>query len=178
MPVQVLIEEEAWARQGLCRLSLEAFNQVMLHFEYDQSVFEVSILGCGDKKIKALNAGFRLKDRPTNVLSWPARELISEVKGSTPRRLDPKTDIFVGDIAISYDTCWHEAKEAGKNFAFHVSHLLIHGMLHLMGFDHENDLDATVMERIEIEILGKMSMDVQYMDIEQDGAFHLDEGYG
>ena len=178
MPVEVLIEEEAWVHHGLDRLSLEAFNQVMQYFNYDKRQFEISILGCDDKRIKALNVRFRQKDSTTNVLSWPTRERRSDLKGSIPKHLDPKVDFFVGDIAISFETCSREAKETGKNFAFHVSHLLIHGMLHLMGFDHENDLDATFMERIEIEILGKMGMDVQYMDIKQNCAFHLDEGYG
>ena len=163
MPVEVLIEEEAWNVQGLRRISLEAFREVMLYFEYDQSEFEVSILGCDDKKIKALNEGFLLKDSATNVLSWPARERRPEIAGTPPTRLDHTIDIFVGDIAISYETCWHEATKVGKNFALHVSHLLIHGMLHLMGFDHQNDADATVMEGIETEILGKMGMDVQYV---------------
>ena len=162
MPVEVLIEEEAWTRQGLDRLSLKVFKQVMLYFEYDECNFEVSILGCNDKKIKALNAGFCSKDSATNVLSWPARERRSQLTGVAPERLNPDIDVFVGDIAISYETCWDEAKGAEKNFAFHVCHLLIHGLLHLLGFHHGNDLDATVMERIEIEILGKMGIDVQY----------------
>jgi len=165
MPVEVLIEEEEWKHKGLNRLSLESFNQVMFYFNYKQSEFEVSILGCNDKKIKTLNANFCSKNSATNVLSWPARERRSQVMGSLPKRLDPKIDVFVGDIAIAYETCYKEAKEADTNFASHVSHLLTHGLLHLIGFDHENDLDAKVMERIEIEILGKMGIGVQYKEI-------------
>jgi probable rRNA maturation factor len=69
----------------------------------------------------------------------------------------------LGDIAISYDTCLREALDAEKPFADHVTHLVIHGILHLLGYDHIRDEDATLMERIEVEILGKLGISDPYI---------------
>ena len=70
----------------------------------------------------------------------------------------------LGDIAISYDTCHAEAEAAGRPMADHVTHLIVHGLLHLLGYDHERDGDATLMERLEVEILGKLGLDDPYRD--------------
>ena len=70
--------------------------------------------------------------------------------------------VELGDIAISYDTCASEAAAAGKAMQDHVMHLMIHGALHLLGFDHVRDQDATLMEALEVEILEKMGIDDPY----------------
>ena len=70
--------------------------------------------------------------------------------------------IPLGDIAIAYDTCAREADEAGKSMNDHVMHLIIHGTLHLLGYDHIRDTDATLMETVEVAILGKMGIDDPY----------------
>ncbi len=70
----------------------------------------------------------------------------------------PGPDAELGDIAIAYDTCAREAAEAGKPMRDHTLHLLVHGTLHLLGFDHERDRDATLMEGLETEILGKLGI--------------------
>jgi probable rRNA maturation factor len=74
----------------------------------------------------------------------------------------------LGDIAISYDTCAREAAQAHKQISAHVTHLIVHGLLHLLGFDHISDPDAALMERLEIEILGKMGYDDPYRIIPAD----------
>ena len=80
----------------------------------------------------------------------------------------PEPDTFgeceLGDVAISYETCAREAAEAGKSLPDHATHLLVHGTLHLLGFDHERDQDATLMEGMETEILGKMGIADPYRD--------------
>jgi probable rRNA maturation factor len=68
----------------------------------------------------------------------------------------------LGDIAIAYDTCAREAADGGKPLADHVTHLIVHAVLHLLGYDHENDPDALLMEGIETEILGKMGLPDPY----------------
>ncbi len=79
-------------------------------------------------------------------------------------------EISLGDIAISYDTCLKEAKAANKPMNEHVTHLVIHGTLHLLGYDHVRDADATLMESLEVEILGKMGFDNPYRnEMGQDG---------
>jgi len=75
-----------------------------------------------------------------------------------PAGPDPTGVIELGDIAIAYDTCAGEAAAAGRPMADHVTHLLVHGTLHLLGFDHERDADATLMEGLEVEILGNMGI--------------------
>ncbi len=71
-------------------------------------------------------------------------------------------EIALGDIAISYDTCAREAAEAGKTLADHTTHLIVHGLLHLLGYDHTCDRDATLMEETEVKILGTLGIDDPY----------------
>ena len=73
--------------------------------------------------------------------------------------------IELGDIALSFDTCRAEADAAGKPISTHTTHLIVHGVLHLLGYDHETDVDAALMEGIEVKILGKMGYDDPYRDI-------------
>lgn len=127
---------------------------------------EVSILACDDARIAALNADFRGKPVPTNVLSWPSEERAAPAPGGMP--IPPETGpdglLDLGDIAISFDTCAAEAAAAGKPVAHHVTHLVVHGTLHLLGYDHETPQDAALMEGLEVKILGKMGIDDPYRE--------------
>ena len=106
---------------------------------------EVSVLLCDDAEIRRLNAQWRGKDYPTNVLSFP-----SAAESPTGRHL--------GDIAIAYETVKRESADEGKEFPHHLCHLAVHGYLHLLGFDHETDEDADEMEDMEREILGQLGI--------------------
>jgi len=99
-----------------------------------------TILLADDKRLRALNREFRGKDKPTNVLSFPSA-------GS-----------YRGDIAIAYGVTGKEAKETGKPFADHAAHLVVHGVLHLAGHDHERPKDAKVMEPLEVKILKRLGI--------------------
>ena len=99
-----------------------------------------TILLADDRKLQALNREFRGKDKPTNVLSFPGLEGHG------------------GDIAIAYGVTAKEAKAAAKNFADHASHLVVHGVLHLAGYDHERSKDARVMEPLEARILKRLGI--------------------
>jgi len=109
---------------------------------------EIAVLFCDDAAIADLNGRFRGKDGPTNVLSFPSGE----------------PDGFLGDIALARETCVREAHEKQIPLRDHAAHLIIHGMLHLIGYDHETDEDASVMERRESEILGSMGIADPYGD--------------
>lgn len=117
---------------------------------------ELSIVLTDDDTIRALNRQWRGQDKPTNVLSFPAPAV-----GSAQQRL-------LGDIVIAYQTTAREAKADGKALADHVSHLAVHGLLHLLGFDHETDADAEVMEREERRILQQLGIADPYAS--RDGA--------
>lgn len=112
---------------------------------------EVSILLENDTALQALNKQWRGKDKPTNVLSFPAPP--------TPAGLDlPDAESSLGDIALSYDTLAAEALHEGKSLAAHLQHLVVHGMLHLQGYDHETPDEADEMEALERDILAGLGV--------------------
>ena len=103
-----------------------------------------TILLAGDKKLRALNQNFRGKDKPTNVLSFPG------------------AGGYAGDIALAYGVTKKEAKAAGKTVADHATHLVVHGVLHLAGHDHERPKQAREMEGLEVKILGRLGVPDPY----------------
>jgi probable rRNA maturation factor len=164
MDLDILKEDARWDRIGLEKLAGEAIIATLDHLGFKADQCEVSLLACDDNRIASLNTEFRGKPQPTNVLSWPAEDLAAQLDGETPLvpEADPDGSIALGDIAIAYDTCAREASESGKTLEAHVVHLVIHGALHLLGYDHIRDRDATLMQGIETEILGKMGYDDPY----------------
>ncbi|WP_093992699.1 rRNA maturation RNase YbeY [Flavimaricola marinus] len=155
----ILIEDRRWADLGLEKIAVTAIKAVLANVGLKGKV-EVSVLGCNDARIAALNADFRGKPQPTNVLSWPDEERGAERDGARPDlpRAAPGEPVVLGDIAIAYEICAAEAAAAGRTLHHHAAHLIVHGVLHLLGYDHERDADATLMEGIETEILGKMGI--------------------
>jgi probable rRNA maturation factor len=113
---------------------------------------EVAVMLTDDDGIRVLNRNWREIDKPTNVLSFPAFQT-NAIPG-TPRSL--------GDIAIAYETVRREAEDEGKRFTDHLSHLAVHGFLHLVGYDHENDDDARTMENLERQILAGLGINDPY----------------
>ncbi|MEM6373667.1 MAG: rRNA maturation RNase YbeY [Pseudomonadota bacterium] len=124
----------------------------------------VSLLACADDRMAVLNADFRGKPAPTNVLSWPETDLAPSTDGDSPHppQPDPDGTTSLGDIAISYDTCAQEAMEQNKPMAHHVTHMIVHGVLHLLGYDHVRDRDATRMEALEVKLLGNLGVPDPY----------------
>ena len=170
MSVDTICEDARWEAAGLDQLATIAESATLRHLGYDPDSFEVALLGCDDERIAALNTDFRDKTAATNVLSWPSAERGAETAGLTPVEPQLPYDEELGDIAIAYETCAREADEQGKPFDEHVTHLLVHATLHLLGYDHIRDSDATLMERIEVEILGKMGIADPYYTAEAIGA--------
>lgn len=162
MTVDTIIEDPRWG--DIDALAQIATDATLDRLGVESSVFEISVLACDDARIATLNADFRGKPRPTNVLSWPSAERGVAVAGEMPVMPQPGPDGELGDIAIAFDTCAREAAEAGKSMEDHTTHLLVHGTLHLLGFDHERDRDATLMEGLETEILGKLGIADPYRE--------------
>ncbi len=161
MLTDTIIEDERWSAVAFEELAETAAQAVLVHLGMAADVFEIAVLACDDTRIAELNADFRDKDKATNVLSWPSEERGVAVDGDVPALPEqsfPGMPEELGDIAISYDTCAREAEAAGKPMAEHVTHLMVHGTLHLLGYDHVRDKDATLMEGLETTILGKMGL--------------------
>ena len=154
MAVDVIIEAPRWAEADIEALAETAIDAALSHLGMDPDAWDISILACNDARIAALNASFRDKPKATNVLSWPSEERTPEVP--------PAGDPELGDISIAFDTCQDEAKRGGISLKFHTLHLLVHGTLHLLGYDHEEDADADLMEATETAILAKLGVPNPY----------------
>ncbi|WP_299024403.1 rRNA maturation RNase YbeY [uncultured Sulfitobacter sp.] len=162
--LDVIIEAEVWGAVELQPLAERAVQATLHHMGLEPAVCEVTLLACDDKRIAILNAEFRNKQQPTNVLSWPTQPLSPVAEGAPPPPPEQGFDgmFELGDIALSYDTCAVEATESSKPFEAHLTHLIVHGVLHLLGYDHETDADAALMEGLEVEILGNLGWDDPY----------------
>jgi len=118
---------------------------------------EVAIMLTDDAGVRTLNRNWRGIDKATNVLSFPALQPSRpRAPGDAPRML--------GDIAIAYETTRREADDEQKSFEHHLSHLAVHGFLHLIGYDHENDAEAATMEEAEREILSQLGIPDPYAE--------------
>ncbi len=119
-----------------------------------KSNYEIAVVLADDKFIKQLNSEYRGKNKPTNVLSFPVASLTPDHRPLTHE---------LGDIILAIETIEKEAKEQGKTFRSHATHLLIHGFLHLLGYDHMEAKQAENMEKLEIKILKKLGISNPYL---------------
>jgi probable rRNA maturation factor len=162
---ETLIEDARWEAFGLPVLAERAGRAVLERLGLPPEGFSLSLLGCDDARIAVLNADFRGKPQPTNVLSWPSEDRGAEFAGEMPEPPEPGAPDdpeSLGDIAIAWETCMREAEEQSKALVDHVTHLLVHGMLHLLGYDHIEDEDAAVMESLEVRILASLGVSDPY----------------
>lgn len=151
--VDIEIEDEAWtaAAQNAEALVWRA-AQAVLDAHEDIEGQGIVILLTDDDSIQTLNRDFRQKDYATNVLSFPSPQ-------------NPEGQI--GDIALAYGVCAREAAEQGKPLGHHLQHLVAHGVLHLLGYDHESDDEAEAMEALEREILAGLDIPDPYAGDEE-----------
>jgi len=158
---EVLVVADCWQNEPDAESVIQRAIAVAAEsIDADVSDAELAVMLTDDAGIRTLNSNWRGMDKPTNVLSFPALQPEGARKpGDAPRML--------GDIAIAYETTRREADEEGKPFPHHLSHLAIHGFLHLIGYDHENDADAEAMESLETEILQQLGIPDPYADRER-----------
>ena len=142
MKAYIDIHDKRWRRQ---KIDFEKIVNMVVGAKYKNA--EVSIVLVDDVEIHEINRTYRNVDRPTNVLSFELGD-----------------DVLLGDIYISYDTVRKEAREQGITFHDHVAHMIVHGMFHLLGYDHLNDQEAMLMEMKEIKVLKKMGIKNPYAD--------------
>ena len=145
--LETIIEAEAWEMALPDAEALAARVFAAARAREPRLMGSAALLLTGDAAVRDLNARFRGKDAPTNVLSFPS---------------DEPAPGFLGDIALGYETCAREAREKGVTLADHAAHLIAHGLLHLVGYDHIEDADAEEMERLETEILAGLGVSDPY----------------
>lgn len=147
--IEIIVEDSAWnsvahdLTEAVGRAARLAFERAAVA----ESASEIAILLSGDDRLRTLNREHRKKNKPTNVLSFPA----------------PPKSKHLGDIAIAYGTARREADAAGKPPLHHLLHLTAHGVLHLLGYDHEEPAEAERMEALEVEILAELKIPNPYL---------------
>ena len=164
----ILINDKVWKSQNpkirsfVKRVVLNIIPQIKIgELLKNDAEIEISIVLTNDAEVQILNKNYRKKDRPTNVLSFPTFDA-----------KDMENDIFfkqnfitLGDIILSFQTIKKEAEEQNKTFDNHLTHLIIHSILHLIGYDHETKNEAKIMEQLEIDLLKKLAINNPYIMI-------------
>ncbi|MEQ8404808.1 MAG: rRNA maturation RNase YbeY [Oceanicaulis sp.] len=145
--MEFVIDDARWRDAGgLQARAGEAVCAALAHIS-DPRPGEIVVMLTGDETVHALNTRFRGKDKPTNVLSFPA----------------PSSENYPGDVALAYESCAREAAAAGKSLEDHAVHLVLHGVLHLNGYDHQEEGEAAEMEALESAILTGLGMEDPYL---------------
>lgn len=143
--VDILHQAGSWPK-AVEEIIQNSVNTTLNHLEIDDGS-EISIVLTDDAHIRTLNRDYRHKDKPTNVLSFPQ-----------------DLGDMLGDVILALETLQRESLEQEKTFEQHLTHLTVHGTLHLLGYDHENDEDAAEMESLEIKILALLGIKNPYED--------------
>ena len=144
--VDVLVQSPQWKEQRGAQAAVRRAIDAAAD-EISSPRGEVVVVLTDDAAIRKLNKQWRRIDKATNVLSFPAA----------------KSGAMLGDIVIAYETLARESRDVDKEFIHHLSHLAVHGFLHLMGYDHQNDSDAEAMEELEREILSRLKLPDPYL---------------
>lgn len=155
LAVEVMAEDERWAEfipdaSALAERAALAAYAAAAADSFDPAppdAAELTVVLTDDAAVQALNRDYRGKDAPTNVLSFAT---IDDESAPPP---PPGEPLFLGDVILARETCLREAEEAGKPAGDHLFHLVVHGVLHCLGFDHEADAEAEEMEALETAIL-------------------------
>lgn len=162
--IAVSIEDEAWTTalpgaEELCR-TLALATMAIAGGELDGPTLEISVVLTSDEAVRALNRDWRGQDKPTNVLSFAALD-------DDEAPVVVGAPVLLGDIVMAFGVCADEAAAQGKTLAHHAAHLVAHGVLHLLGWDHEEDeAEAEEMERLETTILAGFGIENPYGETE------------
>ena len=152
--IDILVETDDWGDESVLRdLATNAIAAAWQTLQRgEQPTSELSLVFTDDATIKELNNDWRDKDKPTNVLSFPAFTL----------KPGQKPGPMLGDIVIAHETVAREAMDEGKPFDHHLSHLIVHGFLHLLGYDHLTETQAEEMEGLERKALERLAIPDPY----------------
>lgn len=157
--INVIIDEEGWKSQSLdFEQLIPSIVEHVLKAELISEFVELNVRLTNNHVMQQLNRDFRQQDKPTNVLSFP-----SDTEEPS-YFIEEAGQWNLGDVAFGYEIIAKEAGEQGKTFKNHFIHLLVHGTLHLLGFDHLTDEEAEEMESLEIQLLEKLGISNPYLD--------------
>jgi probable rRNA maturation factor len=149
--IEVIVRSARWRKRPAAKTIVKKAVLAAAHAVSTPRT-ELAIVLSDDSAIQTLNRDWRGKNAPTNVLSFPA---------ATPGKTGSAAP-YIGDVIIAYQTVAREAAAEGKPFNHHLAHLAVHGFLHLLGYDHENDREAQKMERLERRILKRLAVPDPY----------------
>ena len=153
--IHFTLEDPRWgAPAATARLARRAARAALKRQAGGLKAAELSVVLAADDRLRTLNRAWRGIDKPTNVLAFPAGDTLAAAPDGPPRQL--------GDVILAYETVAAEARAQGKTLAAHLSHLIVHGVLHLIGFDHASAAEAADMEAAEIAILAGLGLPDPY----------------
>ena len=160
MSLEIALEtDEEWdSRSGWLALARKAAEAAIAESAYPELAeldrpVEISVSLTGDDQVRALNAKWRGKDKPTNVLSFPMADERDLIRANVVA-----SELLLGDIVLARGVCEAEAAEKGVTIEQHATHLIVHGTLHLLGYDHHDDRDASDMEAREVRALQQLGI--------------------
>jgi probable rRNA maturation factor len=153
--IDLAVESDRWSAIGDAKaLAQRAVDAAFAGVPVMGESVEISILLADDAAVRDLNRAWRGKDKPTNVLSFPANPQPG-VPGPQP----------LGDIALAFETVAGEAQAEGKTLADHAAHLIVHGVLHLLGYNHDIEAEAEAMEALEVTALARLGIADPYREM-------------
>lgn len=152
--IECAIHLDEWPLPDL-KVFDEIAKKILSMIEWDRHC-TISLVFSTDAYIQELNRNYRHKDKPTNVLSFPGYD------DTLLHILPPSEPIPLGDIIFALETIKSESHTQNKSFKNHLTHLFVHGLLHLLGYDHEEDKEATEMEQFEVDVLSLFSIPNPY----------------
>lgn len=161
--IDVSVQDPQWETLGnieslIVNVAKSTLNSAILPKVAFARELEASIVLANDDLVKILNREYRKKDKPTNVLTFASLDAGD---------VTPEGEILnLGDVIISFQTIEREAQEQGKFMLDHLKHMTVHGVLHLLGYDHQTDAQANDMETLEIRILEQLGVQNPYIEIE------------
>ena len=153
--VSVNYNDPRWKRFNLARYITALLSKVAQIHQIRLNNFSLSVLACGDVKIKELNKEYRKKNNATNVLAWPAMHDLFYLDKDY-LSYDKNNYLFLGDIAISYERCLREASVQNIQFNKHCCKLLAHAILHLLGYEHDVSVRTKRMQLMETRVLNSV----------------------
>lgn len=155
-----IVYQQACSDRHIAQAPIQTITQAATQ-TITQALAEFSVVFTGDAELHTLNRDFRGKDKPTNVLAFASYDCV-EVQAALDQAAAGGPPVLLGDIFIAYDVCCGEAAAWQKSIEDHCSHLVVHGLLHLLGFDHQDPQEAAQMEGLEKQILAQVGIKDPY----------------